>query len=179
MYGQAPLPKKEDINPSAVQTPPTRASSCACRSTVPPCFCTITRMRLREVGLDPENPPTTLAEIADACEKLTVTGQRQGNPLRNERGSGPLCDGEPDRQPGRRNLLRRQRSGRAGLITKLTCEKELRNVYDAWEKLAATGGLKYNYDNQNEEVATGKNAMTLNVLRPDRLGDQADEGQRN
>ena len=114
-----------------------------------------------EVGLDPETPPTTLDEIADACAKLTVTenGQitRYGfnavldrylmvNSIGNQGDGTYFGDNE---------------SGRAGLITKLTCENEIRNVFDAWEKIAATGGFKYTYDNQNEEFATGQNAMTL------------------
>ena len=52
-------------------------------------------------------------------------------------------------------------SGRSGLITKLTCEEQIGNIFKSWEKIAKTGGFKYTYDNQNEEFATGLNAMTL------------------
>lgn len=52
-------------------------------------------------------------------------------------------------------------SGRAGLITEVVAGEQILNVYKAWEALAATGGLKYTYDNQNEEFATGMNAMTM------------------
>ena len=114
-----------------------------------------------EVGLDPETPPTTLDEIADACAKLTVTenGQvtRYGfNAVLDRYLMVNLIGNQGDG-----TYFGDNESGRAGLITKLTCENEIRNVFDAWEKIAATGGFKYTYDNQNEEFATGQNAMTL------------------
>lgn len=32
-------------------------------------------------------------------------------------------------------------SGRSGLITKLTCEEQIGNIFKSWEKIAKTGGL--------------------------------------
>lgn len=114
-----------------------------------------------EVGLDPQNPPRTFDEIADACAKLTKIEngvvKRYGfnvdldryvmvNLIGNQEAGTYFGDNE---------------GGRAGLITHVTAEEQILKVYQGWEKIAATGGLKYTYDNQNEEFATGMNAMTL------------------
>ncbi len=116
----------------------------------------------KEVGLDPENPPKTLHEVAEACAKLTVKDE-SGKVVRN--GFNTVID-----RYQMVNLIGNQgngtyfgdnESGRAGLITQLTCRDEILNIYNAWAELAATGGLKYTYDNQNEEFATGVNAMTM------------------
>ena len=162
MYGQGTASlKKEDINPSAVQTYTYQGKQLCMPFNSSTLLLYYNADAFKEVGLDPENPPTTLAEIADACEKLTVTDNgkvtRYGMNVVLDRYVMVNLIGNQ----GDGTYFGDNESGRAGLITKLTCEKELRNVYDAWEKLAATGGLKYNYDNQNEEFATGKNAMTL------------------
>lgn len=116
----------------------------------------------KEVGLDPENPPKTLAEVADACAKLTVK-DASGNVTRY--GYNAVLD-----RYQMVNLIGNQgdgtyfgdnESGRAGLITQVVAGEQILNVYKAWADIAATGGLKYTYDNQNEEFATGKNAMTM------------------
>lgn len=116
----------------------------------------------KEVGLDPENPPKTLAEVADACKKLTVK-DASGNVTRY--GYNAVLD-----RYQMVNLIGNQgdgshfgdnESGRAGLITEVVAREQILNVYKAWADIAATGGLKYTYDNQNEEFATGKNAMTM------------------
>ena len=162
MYGQGTASlKKEDINPSAVQTYTYQGKQLCMPFNSSTLLLYYNADAFKEVGLDPENPPTTLAEIADACEKLTVTDNgkvtRYGMNVVLDRYVMVNLIGNQ----GDGTYFGDNESGRAGLITKLTCESELRNVYDAWEELAATGGLKYNYDNQNEEFATGKNAMTL------------------
>lgn len=116
----------------------------------------------KEVGLDPENPPTTLAELADACEKLTVKDDngnvtRYGLNLKVSRYEmvnfiGIQGDG---------TYFADNEAGRAGLITEVTSADEILNVYNDYAAIAATGGLKYVYDNQNEEFATGISAMTI------------------
>ncbi len=115
-----------------------------------------------EAGLDPENPPKTLDEIAEVCEKLTITDEN-GNVVRY--GFNTVVD-----RYQMVNLIGNQgtgsyfgdnESGRAGLITECVAHDQILNVYNGLAKIAATGGLKYNYDNQNEEFATGLNAMTM------------------
>lgn len=162
MYGQGSAAiKKEDINPSAVQTFTYQGKQLCMPFNSSTLLLYYNADAFKEAGLDPENPPATMDEITEACQKLTVT--ENGKVTRY--GMNVVLD-----RYVMVNLIGNQgdgtyfgdnESGRAGLITKLTCGQELRNVYDAWEKLVATGGLKYNYDNQNEEFATGKNAMTL------------------
>ena len=115
-----------------------------------------------EVGLDPENPPKTLAEIADACAKLTVK-DASGNVTRY--GFNTVIDRYQMvnliGNQGEGSYFGDNESGRAGLINEVVAHDQILNVYKAWADIAATGGLKYNYDNQNEEFATGKNAMTM------------------
>ena len=115
-----------------------------------------------EVGLDPENPPKTMAELAEACEKLTVK-DANGNVTRY--GYNAVLDRYQMvnliGNQGEGSYFGDNESGRAGLITEVVAGEQILNVYKAWEALAATGGLKYTYDNQNEEFATGMNAMTM------------------
>lgn len=115
-----------------------------------------------EVGLDADNPPSTLSELAEACEKLTVKGDngnvtRYGLNLQISRYEmvnfiGIQGDG---------TYFADNEAGRAGLITEVTSADEILNVYNAYAQIAATGGLKNVYDNQNEEFATGISAMTI------------------
>lgn len=116
----------------------------------------------KEVGLDPENPPKTMAEVADACAKLTVK-DASGNVTRY--GYNAVLDRYQMvnliGNQGEGSYFGDNESGRAGLITEVVAGEQILNVYKAWEALAATGGLKYTYDNQNEEFATGMNAMTM------------------
>ena len=74
MYGQGSASiKKEDINPSAVQTYTYQGKQLCMPFNSSTLLLYYNADAFKEVGLDPETPPTTLAEIADACEKLTVT----------------------------------------------------------------------------------------------------------
>ncbi len=116
-----------------------------------------------EVGLDPENPPATMDELIAACEKLTVKDgsgnvTRYGLNLKISRYEMVNLIGN---QGAEGTYFADNASGRDGLINEITSTDEMLNVYKAWEKLAATGGLKYVYDNQNEEFATGISAMTI------------------
>lgn len=152
---------KDEINPSAAQTYTYKGTQVCMPFNSSTLLLYYNKDAFEEVGLDPETPPTTLDEIADACAKLTVTenGQvtRYGfNAVLDRYLMVNLIGNQGDG-----TYFGDNESGRAGLITKLTCENEVRNVFDAWEKIAATGGFKYTYDNQNEEFATGQNAMTL------------------
>lgn len=115
-----------------------------------------------EAGLDPENPPKTMSEIADACAKLTVKDDsgnitRYGFNLVVDRYVMVNLIGNQ----GQGSYFGDNEAGRAGLITECVAHDQILNVYNAWSEIAATGGLKYNYDNQNEEFSTGITAMTM------------------
>lgn len=162
MYGLGTASiKKEDINQSALQTFTYQGEQLCMPFNSSTLLLYYNTDAFKEAGLDAEKPPKTLDEIAEACQKLTVTDggkvTRYGLNVVLDRYMMVNLIGNQ----GKGTYFGDNESGRSGLITKLTCEKELLGVYKAWEKLIATGGLKYNYDNQNEEFATGKNAMTL------------------
>lgn len=162
MYGQGTATlKKEEINPGAVQTYTYQGKQICMPFNSSTLLLYYNVDAFKEVGLDPENPPKTLDEIAEACAKLTIkdgdTVTRYGfNSVLDRYQMVNLIGNQGDG-----TYFADNESGRAGLITKLTCDAELLNVFTAWEKIAATGGFKYTYDNQNEEFATGKNAMTM------------------
>lgn len=162
MYGTGSASlSKEDIVPATVQTYSYKGTQVAMPFNSSTLLLYYNIDAFKDVGLDPDNPPSTLDEIAEACTKLTI---KDGNNV-TRYGFNTVID-----RYQMVNLIGNQGSGtyfgdnengRAGLITHLTCENEIRNVYEAWAKIAATGGLKYTYDNQNEEFATGISAMTM------------------
>lgn len=162
MYGKGTLElSKEDVNPSAVQTYSYKGKQMCMPFNSSTLLLYYNKDAFEEVGLDPAAPPKTLDEIADACAKLTVTegGQvtRYGfNAVLDRYEMVNLVANQ-----GEGTYFGDNESGRTGLITKLTCEEEIKNVFEAWDKISKTGGFKYTYDNQNEEFATGMNAMTL------------------
>lgn len=163
MYGQGSASlSKDEVNPGTAQTYTYKGKQINMPFNSSTLLLYYNVDAFTEAGLDPENPPTTLDEVAEAAKVLTImngdTVERYGfnavldryvmvNLIGNQ-GEGGTYFGDNE-------------SGRNGLITKLTCEEELAKIFTAWENLAATGGFKYTYDNQNEEFATGKNAMTL------------------
>ena len=162
MYGKGELAlSKDDLNQGAVQTYTYKGKQVSMPFNSSTLLLYYNKDAFKEAGLDPETPPTTMAEIAEACKKLTKT--EDGKVTRYG------MNAELDRylmvnlvgNQGDGTYFADNESGRAGLITKINSETEIGNVYQAWADLAATGGLKYTYDNQNEEFATGKNAMTL------------------
>lgn len=162
MYGTGTATlAKEDILPATVQTYTYKGKQICMPFNSSTLLLYYNVDAFNEVGLDPENPPKTLDEIADACEKLTVKDgdnvTRYGFNAELDRYEmvnlvGNQGDGTPF---GDNN------NGRDGLITEVTCRDQMLNVFTSWQKIAETGGFKYNYDNQNEEFATGANAMTL------------------
>ena len=163
MYGSGSASiKKEDIVPATVQTYTYKGTQVCMPFNSSTLLLYYNVDAFKEAGLDPETPPTTLDEVADACAKLTVKDDK-GNVTRYG------FNTELDRyqmvnligNQGEGTYFGDNEAGRAGLITEITCATELGNVYNSWAKIAATGGLKYTYDNQNEEFATGVNAMTM------------------
>lgn len=162
MYGQGTASlKKEDVNPGAIQTYTYKGKQICMPFNSSTLLLYYNTDAFKEVGLDPENPPKTLDEIAEACAKLTVKDgdnvTRYGFNSQLDRYQMVNLIGNQ----GEGTYFGDNESGRTGLISKITSEKEIMNVYTAWKKIAATGGFKYTYDNQNEEFATGKNAMTM------------------
>lgn len=163
MYGTGSMSvKKEDIVPATVQTYTYKDVQVCMPFNSSTLLLWYNVDAFNEAGLDPASPPRTLDEMADACAKLTIKD-----------GSGNITRYGFNTQLDRYqmvNLVGNQgegtyfgdnEGGRQGLITKVTCEEQMLNVYKGWEKIVATGGVKYTYDNQNEEFATGVNAMTM------------------
>lgn len=73
MYGTGTATlSKEDILPATVQTYTYKGKQICMPFNSSTLLLYYNVDAFNEVGLDPENPPKTLDEIADACEKLTV-----------------------------------------------------------------------------------------------------------
>lgn len=109
----------------------------------------------REVGLDPENPPKTIAEMADAIEKLTIrngdTVERYGLNVAVRRYQLANWIGGQ----GEYNFFGDNEGGRTAPMTKVTFGEDgtLRNFLIEWEKVIKTGGYKATEDDINEEFA--------------------------
>ena len=137
MYGKGTLElSKEDVNPSAVQTYSYKSKQMCMPFNSSTLLLYYNKDAFEEVGLDPAAPPKTLDEIADACAKLTVTenGQvtRYGfNAVLDRYEMVNLVANQ-----GEGTYFGDNESGRTGLITKLTCEEEIKNVFEAWDKIS-------------------------------------------
>ena len=114
-------------------------------------------------GLDAEQPPATLAEMAAAIEKLTV---KSGNEVETyglnvEVKRYQLVNWVGGQ--GEYNFIGDNEGGRAGLMTKMTMGEDgsLMSYLDEWEKIIQTGGYKPVEDNINEEFAMEINAMAI------------------
>lgn len=108
-----------------------------------------------EAGLDPENPPATIAEMADACSKLVEKDgdnvTRYGLNVAVRRYQFVNWIGGQ----GDYNFVGDNEGGRAGMMTKLTCDEDgtLDKFLTEWEKVIKSGGYKPTEDNINEEFA--------------------------
>lgn len=117
----------------------------------------------REAGLDPETPPATLEELADAVEKLTIkngdTIDTYGLNVQVKRYQLVNWVGGE----GEYNFIGNNEGGRAGLMTRMTMGEDgsLMKYLDKWEDIIATGGYKPVEDNINEEFAMEINAMAV------------------
>ncbi len=164
MYGTGSASiAKEDIVPTTVQTFTYQGTQVCMPFNSSTILLYYNIDAFNEVGLDPDNPPSTMDELIAACEKLTVK-DANGNVTRyglNLQLSRYEMVNLVGNQGPEGTYFADNDSGRSGLITEITSADEILNVYKAWEKLAETGGLKYTYDNQNEEFATGISAMTI------------------
>lgn len=110
-----------------------------------------------------ENPPTTIAEMAEAVEKLT---QKDGDEVTTyglnvqvKRYQLVNWIGGQDEF----NFIGDNEGGRAGMMTKFTFGEDgtLMNFLNEWEKVIATGGYKAVEDNINEEFAMEICAMAI------------------
>lgn len=110
----------------------------------------------KEVGLDPEAPPTTIAEMADCISKLMQKNDkgevtRYGLNVAVRRYQMANWIG----MQGDYNFFGDNEGGRAGMMTKVTFGEDgtLKNYLTEWEKVVKTGGYKAVEDNINEEFS--------------------------
>lgn len=123
-----------------------------------------------EAGLDPENPPETIADMAAACEKLmqkdgdTVTRYGLNVAVRRYQLSNWIGG------QGEFNYFGDNEGGRAGMMTKVTFGEDgtLDKYLTEWEKVIKTGGYKEIEDNINEEFSLGLFGMA--VMSSARIG---------
>ncbi|NMD37197.1 MAG: ABC transporter substrate-binding protein [Christensenellaceae bacterium] len=108
-----------------------------------------------EVGLDPNAPPTTIAEMADAIEKVMVKDgdnvTRYGLNVAVRRYQLSNWIGGQ----GEFNFFGDNEGGRVAPMTKVTFGEDgtLRAFLTEWEKVINTGGYKPAEDDINEEFA--------------------------
>lgn len=116
-----------------------------------------------EAGLDPENPPETIADMADACEKLLVkdgdTVTRYGLNVAVRRYQLANWIGGQ----GEYNFFGNNEGGRAGMMTEVTFGDDgtLDKYLTEWQKVIDTGAYKEVEDNINEEFSMGLFGMAI------------------
>lgn len=116
-----------------------------------------------EAGLDPQNPPKTIEEMAEAVEKLT---KKDGSEITTYGLNVQVkryqlvnwIGGQGDF-----NFIGDNEGGRADMMTKFTFGEDgtLMNFLNEWEKVIETGGYKAVEDNINEEFAMEISAMAI------------------
>lgn len=111
----------------------------------------------REAGLDPETPPTTIAEVAEAVEKLTV---REGNRI-DRYGLGTKLRffilGTWIPSIGDGSAMFNQNNGRMGTPTEITMTKDgsLEKTLTEWRAVLDTGGVEYTDAGPNASFISG------------------------
>ena len=114
-------------------------------------------------GLDAENPPATIAEMANAIRKLTVKDgdnvTRYGLNVAVRRYQMSNWIGGQ----GEYNFFGDNEGGRAGMMTKVTFGEDgsLEKYLTEWEKVVQTGGYKEIEDNINEEFSLEMFGMAI------------------
>ena len=115
---------------------------------------------LKEAGFD--NPPSTIAELAEYCEKLKIVNEkgeveRYGLNVAIRRYQLSNYIGSQ----GEYNFFGDNEGGRLAPMTKVTFGEDgtLRNFLTEWEKVIKSGGYKPTEDDINEEFALGIHAM--------------------
>ncbi|MEG0752801.1 MAG: ABC transporter substrate-binding protein [Angelakisella sp.] len=164
------LVKKEDIEPGMV-----RAYTYQDKMIGMPVNCSsillyYNKDMFKEVGLDPANPPKTIAEMAQAIEKLTITNgknvDRYGLNVAVRRYQMANWIGGQ----GEYNFFGDNEGGRTAPMTKVTFGEDgtLRNFLTEWEKVIKTGGYKASEDDINEEFALELFGMA--IMSTSRIG---------
>ena len=116
-----------------------------------------------KAGLDPQVPPKTLDELAEAVDKLTVKNgdetETYGLNVQVKRYQLVNWIGGI----GAYNFIGDNEGGRTDLMSKVTFGEDgtLMNYLDEWEKVVNTGGYKPVEDNINEEFAMEISAMAI------------------
>ncbi len=153
--GENILVAKEDLNENAVRAFSYQDELIAMPFNVSSILLYYNKDMFEEVGLDPENPPATIAEMADACEKLMVKDgddvTRYGLNVAVRRYQLANWIGGQ----GEYNFFGDNEGGRSDMMTKVTFGEDgsLDKFLTEWEKVIATGGYKEIEDNINEEFA--------------------------
>lgn len=117
----------------------------------------------RDAGLDPDNPPKTIAEMAEAIDKIKVIDgkdvKRYGLNVEVRRYQMANFIGGQ----GEYNFFGDNEGGRAGPMTKVTFGEDgtLKKFLTEWKKVVDTGGYKAKEDNINEEFAAGLFGMAI------------------
>lgn len=120
----------------------------------------------REAGLDPDAPPTTIAELAEWTDKLTVRNSdgsisRYGLNIQMDRYElVNFLSGVSDTGC---NYIGDNGGGRDSMMTKLTIGEDgsLMTFLNEWEKVIATGGYKAVNDDERGEFANGLSAINF------------------
>lgn len=121
---------------------------------------------VREAGLDPEDPPKTLAELAEWTDKLTVRDgsgnvTRYGLNLQIDRYE--LVNFLIGVGENGVNYIGDNEGGRKAVMTKLTIGEDgsLDKFLTEWSKVIATGGYKAVNDNEKEEFGAQLSAINF------------------
>jgi sn-glycerol 3-phosphate transport system substrate-binding protein len=115
-----------------------------------------------EVGLDPNKPPATVAEMSDYASRLMIeSGRDERNGLVVQISRYQLVNFVGGQ--GSYNFLGDNEGGRSDMMTRFTFGEDgsLMKFLDEWEKLIATGAYKPIEDNINEEFAMQSTAMAI------------------
>lgn len=112
-------------------------------------------------GLDPDQPPATIAELADAAEQLVenIDGLEYGLNAEIRRFHlSTFIGGQGDY-----NFIGDGEGGRAAPMTEVTFAEDgsMEAFLTEWDKLVRTGAYKPSEDNINEEFAAGVFGMAL------------------
>lgn len=117
----------------------------------------------KEAGLDPEAPPRTIAEMAEAIDKLKIVeaGKVKRYGLNVELRRYHMANWIGGQ--GEYNFFGDNEGGRADLMTKVTFGEDgtLEKFLTEWKKVVDTGGYKEKEDNVNEEFAAELFGMTV------------------
>ena len=109
-------------------------------------------------GLDPETPPTTLAEFADMAAKLKSNGQYAITFGIQNAYLNHFIGGQ-----GEYSFIGDHENGRAGRMTKVVFDEEgtMKNFLTEWSKVLATGAVQTTDEGTQarDEFMAGTSAM--------------------